>query len=209
MLRSREGVVQSTIATLLFLIFLVGVAVPPCIARHSKIVRLIPVGRVDEDLLRELIQVLREKLGVTAEVGELVEIPKVAFDSGRNQYRSTRILQELDKTSRPDRKDQLLAVTEVDLFVPALNFVFGEALPPKNMAIISLCRLRQEFYGRPSDHNLLRERMVKEAVHEIGHVWGMGHCSNSHCVMFFSNTLADTDRKSDTFCERCKELLKD
>ncbi|MFN3466335.1 MAG: archemetzincin, partial [Candidatus Brocadiales bacterium] len=72
-----------------------------------------------------------------------------------------------------------------------------------------LCRLRQEFYGRPVDLTLLKERMVKEAVHEIGHVWGMRHCPDPCCVMFFSNSLADTDRKSDTFCKNCTGFLRD
>lgn len=180
----------------------------PCAARPTKkTVYLIPVGTVEKGLLEGLAQSLRDRLEVVVEVGEPVKIPKAAFDSRRNQYNSTRILQSLE-TTETYGKAQLLAVTEVDLFVPTLNFVFGEAIPHKDMAIISLCRLRQEFYGIQADPALLRERMVKEAVHEIGHVWGLRHCKDPHCVMFFSNTLADTDQKSDTYCKNCKGLLK-
>ncbi|MDI6760385.1 MAG: archaemetzincin family Zn-dependent metalloprotease [Candidatus Brocadiaceae bacterium] len=198
----------------LSLLFLALATNTPCMAQHSRVVYLLPVGKVEKGLLKELAQSLRDKLGVTAEVGEAVEISKAAFDQGRNQYNSTRVLQGLETTRPRISKgrvtlSQLLAVTEVDLFVPNLNFVFGEALPTKDMAIISLCRLRQEFYGKPADTTLLMERTVKEAVHELGHVWGMRHCPDSHCVMFFSNSLLDTDRKSDTFCKRCKGLLKD
>jgi archaemetzincin len=201
-------VTQGIINNLLFFAFLMMAFSTPCAARITKkAIYLIPVGTVEEGLLEELAQSLRGKLEVIVEVGESVKIPKAALDSRRNQYNSTRTLQSLE-VIRTYGKAQLLAVTEVDLFVPTLNFVFGEAIPHKDMAIISLCRLRQEFYGTQADPVLLRERMVKEAVHEIGHVWGLRHCTDPHCVMFFSNTLADTDRKSDTYCKNCKGLLK-
>ncbi|MFN3466336.1 MAG: hypothetical protein ACK4WF_01375, partial [Candidatus Brocadiales bacterium] len=109
----------------------------PCLARYPKSVHLIPVGNVEGGLLNELAQSLRDKLGITAEVGKPIEIPKATFDRGRNQYHSTRILQGLETTRPHGAVPLLLAVTEVDLFVPTLNFVFGEALPTKDMAIIS------------------------------------------------------------------------
>ena len=76
------------------------------------------------------------------------------------------------------------------------------------MAIISIHRLRSEFYGREPDRAVLMERMTKEAVHELGHLWGMKHCDDPGCVMFFSNSLEDTDKKSDRFCNRCQSILK-
>jgi archaemetzincin len=193
---------------LLFLLFLVCAMSPLYAAEPPKVVHLIPAGSVEEELLKELVKSIRDKLGVMAEIGELIGIPEEAFDARRNQYHSTRILNSLEKVGAFG-KAQLMVVTEVDLFVPTLNFVFGEALPSKEVAIISLCRLRQEFYGKPADHKLLKKRMVKEVVHELGHVWGLRHCPDPRCVMFFSNSLADTDRKSDNFCKRCKGLLRD
>jgi archaemetzincin len=76
-------------------------------------------------------------------------------------------------------------------------------------AIIALPRLRQSFYGLPEDEALYHERAVKEAVHEMGHTYGLGHCRNRRCVMAFSNSLLDTDAKSRHFCARCHPLLFD
>jgi archaemetzincin len=99
--------------------------------------------------------------------------------------------------------DIVLGVTILDLYVPGLNFVFGEAHCPGKVAVISLFRLNPEFYGQPADMQLFYERAVKEAVHEVGHTLGLAHCRNSSCVMFFSNSILDTDRKKSSLCEKC------
>ncbi len=83
----------------------------------------------------------------------------------------------------------------MDLTVPGLNFVFGLADPARGAAVISLARLYPEFYGQPRDPRRFKERAVKEAVHELGHLLGLGHCPDPACVMSFSNSLADTDRR--------------
>jgi hypothetical protein len=90
---------------------------------------------------------------------------------------------------------------------PGLNFVFGLADPSSRCAIISLARLYPEFYGQPRNPGLFKARAVKEAVHELGHLLGLGHCPDPACVMAFSNSLGDTDRKGPGFCAPCRELL--
>ncbi|MFQ6039016.1 MAG: archemetzincin, partial [Candidatus Aminicenantales bacterium] len=69
-------------------------------------------------------------------------------------------------------------------------------------------RLRQEFYRLPEDRTLFLARCVKEAVHELGHAFGLRHCPNPRCVMHFSNSLLDTDKKTASFCQRCSRILK-
>ncbi|MCX8126673.1 MAG: archaemetzincin family Zn-dependent metalloprotease [Dehalococcoidia bacterium] len=129
-----------------------------------------------------------------------------AFDRGRGQYLAGLIVARLAGLAS-DKGDRVLGVTSVDLYTPGLNFVFGQADIKLRTAVISLYRLRQEFYGLPADRELFRSRMLKEAVHEIGHTFGLGHCSNLRCVMHFSNCLADTDLKGFRFCSNCQPRL--
>ena len=113
-------------------------------------------------------------------------------------------LHELFKSASTDR---VLGVTLVDLFVPMLNFVFGEAQCPGKIALISLYRLRPEFYGDTPNRSLFFERAEKEAVHELGHTLGIRHCKDGRCVMFFSSSIVDTDAKDSNFCGKCVQRL--
>jgi archaemetzincin len=98
---------------------------------------------------------------------------------------------------KPPQAERLLGVTDVDLFVPELNFVFGEADARRGVAIFSLARLHTD--GRRA-RTVFLKRAATEAVHELGHTYGLDHCADSCCVMWFSNTLAETDRKGLAMC---------
>ncbi|ODS32583.1 MAG: peptidase [Candidatus Scalindua rubra] len=104
--------------------------------------------------------------------------------------------------------DRILGIVDIDLYVPELTFVFGEADIAKKVAVISLTRLRQEFDDLPENLTLFRNRIITEAVHELGHTYGLRHCTNNNCVMFFSNTLSDTDQKGAVLCSNCKKILE-
>lgn len=103
-------------------------------------------------------------------------------------------------------RERLLGVVDRDLFVPGLNFIFGLA-QKGGPALIALPRLRPEFWGQPADQKLLLQRAIKEAIHELGHTYRLDHCADPLCVMHFSNTLQETDRKSDRFCPLHEERL--
>jgi archaemetzincin len=126
-----------------------------------------------------------------------------AYDTYRDQTYSTAILARLAEAPIGDG-DIMVGVTEADLFVPVLTFVFGEAQYPGRAAIISAARLRDDFYGLPPDQAKLDERLLKEALHEIGHTRGLGHCDDWQCVMVSSHRVERLDLKSASFCASCR-----
>ena len=136
------------------------------------------------------------------------EIPLQLFDRDRNQWKSNEILQWLLDKLRPTKSTttKILAICDFDAYSNGLNFVFGEAYIDGRISAIYVPRLRQEFYGLKEDQYLFYERIVKEAVHELGHAFGLSHCGNTRCVMHFSNSLSDTDIKEIHFCNVCKHL---
>jgi archaemetzincin len=125
------------------------------------------------------------------------EVPPETYDVRRQQYRAETLLELV----RSEAGDRVLAVTAVDLYAGDLNFVFGLAESPGTVAVVSLYRLRAG-----ADARFLRERALKEAVHELGHTFGLSHCPDTRCVMHFSNCLEDTDQKGTSFCSRCTRV---
>jgi archaemetzincin len=165
-----------------------------------------PIGDIDRELLEKLKERLNQTFGCPVEIVLNDLNPQKAYDAGRNQYLATKLLSQLKK-SGATRGDKMLGIVDVDLYAPGLNFIFGQADIAAGTAVISLSRLRPEYYGSAPDEVLFLERTVKEAVHELGHTFGLEHCPDPKCVMHFSNSLADTDWKQAAFCSRCRPKL--
>jgi archaemetzincin len=166
---------------------------------------LIPIGEVTREVLEALQNAIGEVFRAEVAIGPGLSEPASTFDPRRNQYHSSALLRFLTKQVRRTIGEQMLAIIDHDLYVPGMNFVFGEAAP--GTAVISLARLRQEFYGLPTDPALFLGRVVTEAVHELGHSCGLHHCRDPRCVMWFSNSIQETDRKGREFCGECRKQM--
>lgn len=162
------------------------------------------VNNLGNDISKEF-EDIKVTVATPANDSNLVQLKKASlFDKRRNQWYSPKLLVWFFQKFRPNRNTKILFILDVDAYSDGLNYVLGEAYPKGGLGIIYLPRIRQEFYGlRPND-NLFYERMVKECVHELGHIFGFVHCPNKECVMHFSNILSDTDIKAKIFCGTCR-----
>lgn len=167
-----------------------------------KLLQLLPVGNVDQGLLRDLCPALEQTFRVPCKVLELRLDPEFALHGERQQYHSSQILQRMQSHVSHETW-RMLGVAAVDLYIPILTFVFGEAQMGGPTAVMSAHRLRQEFYGLASDKELLRERLLKEAIHELGHTLTLTHCDDYNCAMAPSHAVEWIDLKGSGLCKSC------
>jgi archaemetzincin len=172
-----------------------------------KGIQLLPFGPVPAELLAELRNGLVREFALPCELLSPEPEPRFAFNVTRQQYLSTEILASMMKRSPPDAW-RVLGVTLVDLYIPILTFVFGEAQLQGNCALLSAHRLRQEFYGLPSNNYLFHERLLKEATHELGHTLTLAHCDDYQCVMSPSHGVEWIDLKTSHFCDECRGTVQ-
>ncbi len=166
---------------------------------------VVPIGITGRYILHALLEPLSSIFGDEVKAGERLQAPDGSWIASRRQYMASFLLSALPPPR--GRSDRTLGILDADLFAPGLNFVFGQASVDSRRAVISVTRLREEYYGAPPNETLFFERALKEAVHELGHTYGLGHCPDPRCVMHFSNTLSDTDRKGSHFCPTCEVHL--
>ena len=171
-----------------------------------RIISLVPVGEVFRGHLETLAEGLTARLGVACSVQGRAVDASSAFHPQRRQYSSTEILKRLAPYMSSETW-QVLGVTELDLFIPILTFVFGEAQLGGRGAVVSLRRLRQEFYGMPADPEILTARLLKESLHELGHTLGLRHCLAYRCAMSSSHAVESIDLKEAEFCATCLRAL--
>jgi archaemetzincin len=179
-------------------------------------IHLLPLGSADRRLVQELISPLQETFSLPVDtVNHDVRVEQF-YDVSRCQYNSTAILlhlrdhlmrEEIALPGGSSRQAKSLAIISHDLFIPILTYVFGEAELGGDVALVSYHRLQNEVYGLPPDPHLLFERFLKEAVHELGHTFGLVHCSLQECVMHTSTYVEDIDIKGSSFCPACRDVL--
>ncbi|MBZ5706377.1 MAG: archaemetzincin [Acidobacteriia bacterium] len=171
-----------------------------------KHLQLLPIGKLDGGLLMDLAPAMADTFRVPCEILTRPLDPEFAFHGERQQYHSSEILHRMQNFLAPNSW-RVLGVAAVDLYIPILTFVFGEAQVGGPCAVVSLHRLRQEFYGLPEDQEILRYRLIKEAVHEIGHTLDLTHCDDYRCAMAPSHAVEWIDLKDSALCASCQSQI--
>ncbi|MBW1922788.1 MAG: archaemetzincin family Zn-dependent metalloprotease [Deltaproteobacteria bacterium] len=172
---------------------------------HSILIS--PINFADRALLDRMMKEMHKVFGFSVRVASVLDDVEFAYDRRRRQYHSTPILEALDRAAPPNFV-KVLGITKEDLFIPILTHVFGEAQLGGRASIISTNRLGEDF---PSGFHVekFRCRVVKEAIHELGHTFNLRHCKDPTCLMHYCRTVRDVDRKSEHLCRYCQVLLSD
>ena len=173
-----------------------------------SLIYLLPVGSTEDEVLTLLEQRLHQVLDWDIRRGAPLQTPTTAFNEVRKQYEALQVMRTVVEAV-PDDATRVLSIMEEDLSIPMLTFVFGQAQLRGRVALMSLARLRQEFYGLPENKELMMTRVIKEALHELGHTFGLVHCPIPTCVMTLANDIRHVDEKESEFCGGCAVLFSD
>ncbi|MBU0982330.1 MAG: peptidase zinc-dependent [candidate division Zixibacteria bacterium] len=171
----------------------------------SKIV-VVPLGEVDFVMVNRLASALGPAFTRSVDILKGMKMPKEAYNVIRNQYYAQVIATKLERT-KANPREKVIAICEEDLYVPEEAYIIGWDDAVTGSAVISLYRLRQEFYGLPEDDSKVYPRLLKETIHRTGHLFDLGECRNAKCVNYFSQMMLDIDNKSDRFCDICRRAL--
>ena len=172
-----------------------------------NLVHLLPVGKVDVSLLDHLRVFIPQSLHVSCDILPTALDPMQVYHAERQQYHSSEIIQRMQPLVRP-QDWRILAIADLDLYIPILKYVFGEAQMGGPCAVVSAYRLHQEFYGLDRDDTLLRQRLLKESVHELGHTLDLRHCQDYRCAMASSHAVEWIDLREPTLCATCQSQVE-
>ncbi len=171
-------------------------------------VDIVPVGDVDAVVKREASGSVRAVYDCDVTVHDTQAVPAGSYVAGREQYRAEEFI---DLAKRVGAGEKNIAITPKDLFYHQRNYVFGLAYLGGSGSVISTYRLRTSSDGgfsHQSASDIYADRIRKEVVHEIGHTLGLEHCENNRCVMNFSPTVRQVDRKEETLCGSCNRNVR-
>ncbi|MEO6834668.1 MAG: archaemetzincin family Zn-dependent metalloprotease [Candidatus Tumulicola sp.] len=169
-------------------------------------IRIVPINTVDAAFLDRLALCLEERFLARVRVERSLVVPRSALNSTRQQLFLSTLTSKVLR-AYPEDDGVRLAITDFDLYKTSHRFIFGDGDDAQAVAAVSLHRLRSEFYGEEPDFNVLFQRTLKESVHELGHAFGLKHCYNARCAMYYSNSIFETDNKMPHFCEVCDRRI--
>lgn len=174
---------------------------------NLPIVTLVSFGLFEQDFLEQIGKVVQPEFNCMVNLRDGHIDLSDYYDPARRQYNGNTLLKMVDSIAFPD-SIKTLGLFNVDLFIPILTYIFGQAFLNGRSGIASVYRLTNERYGMPRNDELFRERAKKEVIHELGHTFGLIHCDNPICVMRSSTYLEDVDQKKLHLCHNCRAKLE-
>lgn len=172
----------------------------------NKSILLIPHGNFEVDFLEILATAVSNEYHIKVTIGESHFDINEYYDPMRRQYDANSLLKEIDSINT-NLYEKKIGLFRVDLFIPILTYIFGQASLKGEAGIASLYRLRNEHYGMKKDEKILSERFIKVVIHELGHTYGLLHCHIPSCVMRSSTYVEDIDQKSQKLCIKCRNEI--
>ncbi len=169
-------------------------------------VLLTPIAFIDDQALVQLAKPIKQQYKCDLRIIDTHFELDDCYNAERTQYSANTILKKLID-AYPDNDSKIVGVTELDLYIPVLTFIFGQAYLNGRAVIVSTHRLRNEYYGLESNNDLYWQRLKKLIIHELGHSFGLIHCSNLACVMISSTYVEEIDQKSINLCDNCYRTI--
>ena len=167
---------------------------------------IIPLGEVDFIMVNKLAAAVGPVFNRSIDILKGMKMPQEALSVTRNQYYATVLLSKLERV-KANTREKVVGICEEDLYLPDENSILGYSDSLSGTAVVSLYKIRQEFYGLPEDEAKIYPRLFKETVHQISHLYKLADCRNPKCVNYFSQLMLDIDAKSTRFCDICKRTL--
>ncbi len=169
-------------------------------------ITIISFGYFEKDLLEKVSEAVKGEFRCSMNVKEGHIDLSEFYDPARRQYNGNNLLKHVDAIPMPE-SNKTIGLFNVDLFIPILTYIFGQAFLGGRTGIASLYRLNNECYGMKKNDKLLLERFQKEVIHELGHTLGLIHCNISSCVMRSSTYVEDIDQKEHMLCPGCRKEI--
>jgi len=177
-------------------------------ASNRRVIAIVPAGEMDKMAVKVIAAHINGYLNLNTKIVPALEHPAYAYDERRLQYNAGTVLKHFERLPLDDFY-KVIGVTCVDLFIPILTYVFGEARQGGRCALVSLFRLEKESDTTLSAPALVYERGAKVALHELGHLFNLLHCEDNRCLMHFSGGISQLDSTPLYFCRYCAAFLKD
>lgn len=174
---------------------------------NKQRILLVSYGQFEKKFLEKIAASVKDRFGYETDISISYADLAQFYDPARRQYDGNQLLNHIH-TNYAAGYIKTMGLFRVDLFIPILTYIIGQAVYKGDAGAVSLFRLKNELYGMKRDDKLLFERFKKEVIHELGHTFGLTHCFSPSCVMRSSTYIEDVDQKNSIFCSKCYEKLK-